>query len=308
VPDGARIETNGDIVVNGPNRPVVEHVEPCQHDPVFVDAGTPSDNRPRNAQAPSSCPADPNNGNFEFVAANPNNNSTAGWFNAVEAQWGVPQAPSNFQLFGGMETFLWTGLDSRSSCTLVLQPVLQFGAAASMCSAGGQFWELENYYIDINGNGYCQQVAQINPGDTITGIVEVDSSQPCETFGFMCSWIIYSSAKSGPSASFSVASLLVRLDTAIYASAEAYHIKDCSYYPAGGGAIFAAEPFQPVRDSSGNIQVFQFGANPNIDLSPSQAPPPQGTLPLAPGLPSNCTYGIQLLGANSPALLFALKY
>jgi hypothetical protein len=232
MPDGSRIEANGDVVLDTPTRQTVEHVEPCRHAPLFKGDRQDSADPSPTSHMPIG------NGNIELVYAHPTSST---WFDALASQVVVPPPANNF--FGESEVFLWSGLVSRNSNNLVIQPVLQWGVAASGCSAGGNRFEMQVYYIDVNGNGYCGSAQTVSPGETITEYVVAEA--PCDNSGVNCNWLI-AYVRNNVTYGNTTGPVPVKLDTAIFQSLEAYNIPDCSFFPSAKSTGFITDWYEPA--------------------------------------------------------------
>jgi hypothetical protein len=262
---GAKIQGNGDIVVDGPQGRTVEHVPPCPYKPISPEGHA--------LQA---------NGNIEYEYAHPAN-SSFNWFNELEVGFNVPQPPSRIAIFQE-QLALWSGLMSRANANIVLQPVLGYGIAAQGC--GGPTWtdyQMLNYYIDQNGTAYCGSQTAVSPGQRIWSAVVLDTSQPCDNSGNNCSWGIGYSVDNGNTWIVNEAfDVPTYMDTALFASLEAYNVNDCGNFPSDNSMLFV--PAVSVPGPQWNNFTWTGASNLTII---DQVPPP-----LPPGIPSNCGYGI----------------
>ncbi len=277
MPNGAHVAENGDVVAARGD--VIEHVEACQYDPILQGNTPTGPNRPQP------------NGNIEDVYGHP---VSTPWFDGVASQVTVPPSPTKFQIFGGNDVFLWSGLISQlTSNNIVIQPVLQWGQAGQNCSSGGQNWEMQVYYIDINNVGYCGSQQQVNPGDTIT---EYSLALSCpDNTGVNCNWLIAYVLNNTTYGNYTN-QIPVKLDSAVFQSLEAYNLPDCGYFPNTSGTGFLSYWYQPSPSWNSYNQTTQISV---LQFGPSVA---AGT-----NVPTNCPYGVQV-GGIATALLGDLSY
>lgn len=273
LPNGARVTDDGDVI--GTNGDVIQHIAPCQYDPILQ------------THAPTGTHQPDANGNIESLNAFP---SSAPWFDGVVTQVTVPPSPSGFL---DDQLFLWSGLESAGTANLVIQPVLQYGLPAMACSTGWSNWEMEDYYIDVNNNGFCWEQTAVNPGDTIT---EYTLAISCpDNSGVNCNWLVayvynsltyYGITPTVPA----------KPNYAIFQSLEGYQLGSCNALPGNGGLGFLSEWYQPVPswnsyDQSTQVSVGSYG--PVIQSGTND--------------PTNCGYGVAASGLGA-AILGELKY
>lgn len=154
----------------------------------------------------------------------------SGWSNTsnnpisyFSTEWVVPPAPASSDeqtifLFNGLEQ---NGIGAVPVGPYILQPVLQWGVSAA---GGGNYWSITNWYADgTGGTALYGTLVQVNPGDTLQGIMTLTGANPDGTYN-------YSSVFSGQSA----ADLSVTdIDELTWAceTLECYGITQASDYP-----------------------------------------------------------------------------
>lgn len=80
--------------------------------------------------------------------------------------WQVPAAPAAND---GQTVFIFNGIQNG----WILQPVLQWGPSAD---GGGGSWYIASWYVSGPGGGaYFTPLVAVNPGDTLTGVITIDS-------------------------------------------------------------------------------------------------------------------------------------
>ncbi len=273
LPNGARVTDNGDVV--GTNGDVIQHVAPCQYEPILEP------HAPTGAHQPDA------NGNIEYLYGLPD---SASWFDGVVTQVTVPPSPSGFL---DDQLFLWSGLVADGTANLVIQPVLQYGLPAAACSTGWSNWEMEDYFIDVNNNGFCWEQTAVNPGDTIT---EYTLAISCpDNSGVNCNWLV-AYVYNNTTYYGVTPTVPAKPNDAIFQSLEGYQLGTCNALPSNSGLGFLSEWYQPVPswnsyDQSTQISVGSYG--PIIQNGTND--------------PTNCAYGVQAAGIG-PALLGELEY
>jgi hypothetical protein len=83
--------------------------------------------------------------------------------------WNVPQPPTT-QV--GQAIYLLNGMEPAGPDSAILQPVLQWGLSPS---GGGPFWSVASFYVIGNGPPFSSDAFQVNPGDTLRGIIRLES-------------------------------------------------------------------------------------------------------------------------------------
>ena len=110
---------------------------------------------------------------------------------------------------------------------MIYQPVLQWGSSAA---GGGNYWTVASWYVNgAGGAAFHSQLVQVNPGDTLTGVMTL-TGQSGGQFSYNCefqgiantSWAIQN-----------VQELTWRVETL-----EAYGITKCSDYPDSNDTAF----------------------------------------------------------------------
>jgi hypothetical protein len=198
----------------------------------------------------------------------------------------------------GQQDILWTGLESKPTPSAVIQPVVNYGTLPPGCSGDPTSWNVLNYYIDQNGNGYCGFGGSVSPGEIILGVVEVDTTEPCNNSGVGCSWGVGFSVDNSPIYWNEAFNVPFSWDTAILGSLELYNAPQCTDLPnAGGGTPFGYATFIPgpqwnnfnnATTSNGYIHLL------------TQRPPP-----FPSGVATTCGYGVSLQGTNQFELLYS---
>jgi hypothetical protein len=169
VPNGARVEENGDVTVAGS---VVAHYDTCPHTPIRTG---------RHAEGLEPAPI-----------GTPCNGVGCGWvedaqmwptlpvgqnISVVQSRWTVPPLPSE----SGAYVYLWNGIGTQSY-SWIMQPVLQYGAATATApdpdvytsgevygSLGGNYWFIASWLVG-NTDTYHSTGYRVSPGDTILGV------------------------------------------------------------------------------------------------------------------------------------------
>ena len=169
VPNGARIEVNGDVTVAGS---VVAHYEACTHTPILTGRRPP--------------------GQESSAGGTPCNFFGCGWIedarmspilpageniSKVESHWTVPPIPSQ----SGADVFLWNGIGTQNF-SWIMQPVLGYGPDTVTApnpdvstsgevygSGGGNYWTIASWLVR-GLTIYHSQVYPVSPGDVIRGV------------------------------------------------------------------------------------------------------------------------------------------
>src|SRR6266487_356328 len=141
-------------------------------------------------------------------------NNTGTPVSAFATTWTVPPAPSTQS---GQTIFLFNGIQNS---TAIYQPVLQWGSSAA---GGCNYWAVASWYADgQGGQAFHSQLIQVNPGDTLVGVMTL-SGQSGSSFSYNCQF--QGIANSGLPIQ-NVQQLTWSVETL-----EAYGITRCSDYP-----------------------------------------------------------------------------
>ncbi len=153
----------------------------------------------------------------------------------LTSTFGVPSAPSSS---AGQVVFFFPGMEP-SDGTIILQPVLQWGASAA---GGGASWAIASW--SCGPSCVHSKLTTVRAGDTIVGTITGSS---CSSAG-ACSWkIVTADTTSGRSTT-----LNTRGDTESYVwlfggVLEAYGVSACKQYPASGKESFASVDFYDAK-------------------------------------------------------------
>ena len=136
-------------------------------------------------------------------------------------KWIVPSPPPSSN---NQTVFLFNGL-SPTSCSYILQPVLQWGVSEA---GGGDYWTIANWYVSSGTEYYCDTLIKVSPGTKLQGVMEMtkDSSS---LFSYNSYFIVDSSGVTLPGCSLQVNNVVL-LDYA-FQTLEAYGITACTDYP-----------------------------------------------------------------------------
>jgi hypothetical protein len=151
-------------------------------------------------------------------------------FSGLTGNWIVPPAPTSDD---GQTVFLFTGLEDYSADQSILQPVLGWNAGVY-----GKSWTIASWNCCLSGTADHSAFVQVNPGDTISGMILPSSST--ETNG-NTSWNIFTmDVTTGQS----VMLLNTPSDGQTFTWAqggvlEVYNIAQCSDYPPNGSVVFS---------------------------------------------------------------------
>jgi len=141
-------------------------------------------------------------------------NNTGNAITSFSTTWVVPPEPSTQS---GQTIFLFNGIQNSA---WIYQPVLQFGPSAA---GGGNNWAVASWYVDSAGGAYHSQLVQVNPGDTLVGIMTLTGSGP-SGFDYECVF------QGIANASLPVQN--IQQLTWCAETLECYGITKCSDYPA----------------------------------------------------------------------------
>jgi hypothetical protein len=232
VPTGAAI-IDGHAYVNGA---LVLAPPPCEH-PVIPPGTTPASKI--------------------FTIKFPTNTPGLGlWWNYLVTNWTVPSQP---QRNDGQFFALWPALQSASPAPgtglAVFQPVLMWG------QQGYAGYAMANFYCDNNLNCYHDQYQFVNPGDTITGWVLIDTNYACNasSLGQGCFFdVIYTST--GGATSHLLVNSPFPVTQAIGGDLEFANVPYCNDLPASGSTVFTTTLL--TQPSTTNSFVY-YPINPN---------------------------------------------
>lgn len=96
----------------------------------------------------------------------------------MSTTWTVPPAP---QIAEEELIYLFNGLQDVGS-SFILQPVLTWGVSPD---GGGRFWSVASWYVDNAGHAFKSPSANVNVGDTLTGVMTL-TGQSGQTFNYSC--------------------------------------------------------------------------------------------------------------------------
>ena len=108
----------------------------------------------------------------------------ASWSNATgkpvssfTTTWVVPDPPATQS---GQLLYLFSGIQNS---TMIYQPVLQWGESPA---GGGDYWAVASWYVDgENGVAFHSSAVQVNPGDTLVGVMTL-TGQSGSQFSYNC--------------------------------------------------------------------------------------------------------------------------
>jgi hypothetical protein len=245
IPAGATVEENGDITVAGQ---VVAHYEDCPEAPVKTHV--------RNASS-GAVPSPTGNGwveDIEMTVALAKGDS----IDRIDGKWSVPKAP----LLNGGVVFIFNGIEP-SAGNIILQPVLQYGAAGGSSvegPLGGNYWLIASWMV--GKNAYHSPGVKVASGDVIYGNTYVKS----ESSGKLSWSSVAKDETSGKSSDLNVWSSGIQWDWAFEGVLEAYNIKSCSELPVTthdeftANAVYHGYPkFEPVADKWHGVFDDYFG-------------------------------------------------
>jgi len=245
IPSGATVEENGDITVDGR---VIAHYEACPEAPV----------KTRMRQASSDAVPGPiGNGwveDIEMTVALAKGDS----IDRIEGKWTVPAAP----LSKGGVVFIFNGIEP-SAGNIILQPVLQYGAAGGSSvegPLGGNYWLIAGWMV--GKNAYHSPGVKVSAGDVIYGNTYVKS----ETGGKLSWNSLAKDETSGKYSQLGVSSSGIQWDWAFEGVLEAYNISSCSELPVtthdeftGNGVYHGYPKFEALADKWHGVFDNYFG-------------------------------------------------
>ena len=237
VPDGAQVEENGDIILEGS---IVAHYDACPEAPIST--------RPLHGAVPQYTD-EPGTGNG-WIEAVQEEVSLSGGDNIdkIEGTWSVPSAPS---LNVGQTIFLFNGLEPTTETTII-QPVLQYGVSAA---GGGNYWAIASWLVNPS-NAYYSALQTVNVGDTIQGNTYVKS-----TSGSKLNWEIKAAdTTAGTHSNLAVWSSGLTWNWAFSGVLEAYNITSCSDLPASTADEFKGNTVDHGYPSFDKVTPGWYGA------------------------------------------------
>jgi len=238
IPNGAQIEENGDITLEGS---IVAHYDACPEEPIST--------RPYHGAVPQYTDT-PGTGNGWVEAVQEEVSLGSGDnIDKIQGTWTVPSDPSTN---GGL-VYMFNGLEPTTE-NLIIQPVLQYGATSAGGDIGGNYWVIASWMV--GKNALHSPGERVNPGDTIQGTINVTSVS-----GGKINWEIH--AKDTTSGAYS--------DQAVWTSGytwnwafsgvlEAYGITSCNDLPASHSDEFKGNTVDHGYPSFKSVSPGWFGA------------------------------------------------
>lgn len=169
VPEGAIVDEDLNVVVNG--KKIAGH-DRCKHQ-AKKRSTDPNPTACPSGGSQASCWVEDNN-----FFGTPNAWGIS-WFNALGADWEVPQVPITF---ANQLIYMFPGLQDLP-VTYIMQPVLQWGVGAA---GGGNFWAMANWFVSTDGSAMHTPLVAVSPGTWIHG--EMDALwDSCDSSG-VCRW------------------------------------------------------------------------------------------------------------------------
>jgi len=141
--------------------------------------------------------------------------SSANVIDFMTTTWTVPPAPTKSD---GQLIYLFNGLQD-SPVTHILQPVLQWGVSPD---GGGAKWSVASWFVDSSNNAFKTPLVDVNPGDTLTGVMRMTSSSGGK-FNYTCEFTGISGTKLTVN---NTNQLVMPVETL-----ECYSLSDCRDYP-----------------------------------------------------------------------------
>jgi len=153
VPNGARVEENGNITLAGA---VIAHYDACPEKPIST-LDRPRDGQKAAEGTPCGMGCNWVEQVWEPLGLAPNAN-----LDVIESYWTVPQPPSET----GALVFLWNGVEPINAAW-VMQTVLQWGYS-NASGQGGNYWIVTCWLVGNTGFYYSGSF-KADPGDVIIG-------------------------------------------------------------------------------------------------------------------------------------------
>ena len=153
----------------------------------------------------------------------------------LSAQFVVPPAPT----LKGSLIYFFPGSEPADKLT-ILQPVLQYGTGAA---GGGNYWSAVSWYCCPSGWTLHSDVIPVNTGDVIVGTMTATCS------GSACNWkIVTADQTTNTSTALAADNVTDSFVWNVGAVMEAYYVRNCNQYPAGGPLAFTN---LTLRDENG---------------------------------------------------------
>jgi hypothetical protein len=152
----------------------VQRIEPCAHPPVVTrpDLRVPGgeERRMQGGVVPDT------DGWLSFSVQTIPSDATT--WNEVLTRWKVPATPND----QSQTDFYFPGIEP-SDFSVILQPVLQWGESSA---GGGNYWAIASWQVFSDGTAYYTDLTQVSTGDTILGVIRLESAIP----GFT-TWLVF---------------------------------------------------------------------------------------------------------------------
>lgn len=158
----------------------------------------------------------------------------------LQADFTVPPVPAKVS---DQVIFLFPSL-TPSTNPPIIQPVLQFGAAAD---GGGRYWSIASWYLDINANSHNSKVVKVNAGDKLRGTIQ--GTGTCKN-GVCSSWTVTLADLTQPSLKTTLTTTAggSKYTQIQGAALETYEMTSCANYPSKGVSFTNII----MKDNSGN--------------------------------------------------------
>lgn len=175
---------------------------------------------------------------------------------SISGDWYAPSAPSSYT---GQTIYLWDGLEPSNTGS-VLQSVLQYGVAPGPPPTGGQFWQMENWYVTGTSAIYSTPI-RVSAGDWLNG----------QTTWYNNKWNLLSQDISANKLSVLYVSQSIT-EYYGFVDLEVYQVQSCSGYPASGSTNFFSLGFQPsfTPNWSGHV-IINDGCGENVQIVSSSS-------------------------------------
>jgi len=154
VPNGAIVDANGNVIVNGS---IVDHHTPCT--PEQMGSASP-------ASGTIGVVPPAFNGWADYSWANATYIDGLAYYNGLFANWTVPNNPTDpyYQI-----VYLFPSFESSNE---IIQPVLQWGNNGSF---GGQWWTIASWYVS-GSSGTHSPPLKVYAGDSLLGQITIADS------------------------------------------------------------------------------------------------------------------------------------
>lgn len=254
IPNGAQIEENGDITLEGS---IVAHYDACPEEPIST--------RPVHGVVPQYTDT-PGTGNGWIEAVQEEVSLKSGDnIDKIEGTWTVPSDPSTN---GGL-IYMFNALEPTTE-NLIIQPVLQYGATSAGGDIGGNYWVIASWKVGTNA--YHSPGERVNPGDTIRGTTYIKSISSGKIY-----WAIHAKdITTGAWSNFNTSSSGYTWNWAFSGVLEAYNITSCNDLPASHSDEFKGNTVDHGYPSFNSVSPGWYGAvysygGPSCGFSPSVA-------------------------------------